>query len=903
MNYTYKQKINSTKNNSKKLSPADIETHVKNSGEGFEVISENQPVRPYFDYDIYYFTEEEREKSFPVDLKRVIDELKTVYDLDKGKLIIFTSNGIDTDKQEAETNRETNLLNEKVKARPNKRTMARLEKPIPYYKNSINIIIAGCGYFKSNNDIIKPQDGTFDKNVYKSYQLIRLPFATKEGQNRFKSLFLADPKIEHNIDTFHDSGYKYEDLLITNTTGETEYNEINSNPNLNVEKSTFKKSKSTLKKSKVENFIEIDIDSEDSDDSDDSDQEEKTNVKTRIITFNTVNHFKQLLTCLKIERIENMNDWLLLMRISKNIIKIFKGDDFNKSKKIIHAFMEQTPDKYKFDEVENYLIKPDEAENETPATWGSLVKMAEEDNNKKYEKLFKKAGKIKKSDIFNIERLRALRLEPRRYYWSDYNKFNNTKFSDPTEILKYLIDSSFKIMNNGKPYYMTMNKTFKEFTKHGDIVFNYSFQTMSQIPFSSLKKCCMFKLHDEEFDLYNFASTFFQKFHFSNVQMLPYCGLIDPFKTINNENERILNCFDGFRMEKYTETKPGAYEKMLYHIKNVVCGDDNELYNYVIGWIASILQKPEIKHETCLLLQGVEGCGKNKFVEIVKRLLGENLTFDTHNIDDIVGGFNAQLSGKLLVIGDELIAFAGYKKSDFIKGMLTSPNISITKKGVDTISETSFQRYIFTTNNEETLRMTSNERRICVIAVLDTKKGDYVYFKGLTDEMNDYDNIKALYDYLNNYDLSNFDFRKAPMTKLKQDTINNQHDGIFNWFIDYAETINISQRQKEIMLLATEGHDLFKIYINKFIRRKDFNNKMMNLLKCQYVKKTTGRYFIFNIAGMNALFKDLYKNDINIITVSTPSLANIRPVYRTNNINTDKLININNDMFDTDEDD
>ena len=68
-------------------------------------------------------------------------------------------------------------------------------------------------------------------------------------------------------------------------------------------------------------------------------------------------------------------------------------------------------------------------------------------------------------------------------------------------------------------------------------------------------------------------------------------------------------------------------------------------------------------------------------------------------------------------------------------------------------------------------------------------------------------------------------------------------------------------------------------------------------------KKTTGRYFIFNIAGMNALFKDLYKNDINIITVSTPSLANIRPVYRTNNINTDKLIKIKNDMFDTDEDD
>ena len=129
---------------------------------------------------------------------------------------------------------------------------------------------------------------------------------------------------------------------------------------------------------------------------------------------------------------------------------------------------------------------------------------------------------------------------------------------------------------------------------------------MTQNPFISLKKCCIFKLNGDEYDLYDFSITFFQKFHFSNVQMLPFPGTIDPFKTVNNENERILNNFDGFRMEKYTATKPGTYEKMLYHIKYIVCGDDAELFDYVIGWIASILQKPAIKHETCLLLQGEE---------------------------------------------------------------------------------------------------------------------------------------------------------------------------------------------------------------------------------------------------------------------------------------------------------
>lgn len=841
--YIYTNKINLPKNNDKQITANELFNEIKRTSEGYEVIKPDTPVVPYFDYDYLYHTEEERAKSFDADLKRVLAELGTCYDLSIAKIIIFISNGIDTDKKCAEDRRPENLRNEQAKARPNKRTLNRLENPMPYYKNSINVILRGCGYFKSNQNIIQPTKGTFDKNVYSTYQLIRAPFATKCGQNRFKNLYTH--KRIYNIDTFTETGLTFEELLITNIKGEILINN---------------------------NIQDITIDDVQLSDDETDIISVVNNVKSEITSFTTTKHLKHLLLCLKIDRIDNMTDWLVLMRICKNIMKTFTSDDVKIAKDIIHKHMGQTPEKYKFDEVEAFLNKEEEC-NEVQATWGSLAKMAKEDNPRHYEKLLKRTGKVKKGDIFNEDRLKRLMKEPRQYYWGDYGKFNSKKYKEPDEILKYMIDTTYKIMNGGKPYYITMNKTFKEFTKTGEMIFNYEFKTINQNPFNAVKKCCIFKIRDTEYDLFDFSTEFFQKYHFMNAEMMPYAGLDDPFKKYMNMNYRILNRFEGFRMAKYTtdlicgtnNVSKGTCEKMLYHIKYIICGNDEELYKYVIGWLAWIIQHPEIKHETCLLLQGIEGCGKNKFVEIVKRILGETVCFDTYNIDDIIGGFNSQLSGKLLIIGDELVGYAGFKKSDFIKGMLTSPNISITKKGVDTIAEKSFQRYIFTTNNDETLRISNNDRRICIIGVLDDMKGNYTYFSALTAEMDDLDNIKCLYDYLANYDISNYDFRKAPETALKTETINNQLDDIYNWFTDYVDELKICGN--EILIKSKEAYESYSEYTNKFMRRKDFNHKMKKLLKCEYVRRKNGRNYVFNVNQTNDMFMKLYKNDIKILNV------------------------------------
>jgi len=241
----------------------------------------------------------------------------------------------------------------------------------------------------------------------------------------------------------------------------------------------------------------------------------------------------------------------------------------------------------------------------------------------------------------------------------------------------------------------------------------------------------------------------------------------------------------------------------------------------------------------------------------VKLLIGEHYCFDTSNMDDIIGQFNSQLSGKLVVIGDELIAYAGFRKSDAIKAMTTSKNINVTKKGVDTIQESSFHRYIFTTNNIETLRITNDDRRILVLGVSDTKKGDFKYFRELKEEMSNPDNIKKVFEYLMNYDLTGFDFRKAPVTKLKEQMIVSQLDDVYDWFVQYAEDQPIIVG--EIRILRSVAYDDYCEYTKSKMRPKDFTAKLEHLLKCEYKKFQKGRYYVFKIDATNKLLMKLMR--------------------------------------------
>ena len=113
--------------------------------------------------------------------------------------------------------------------------------------------------------------------------------------------------------------------------------------------------------------------------------------------------------------------------------------------------------------------------------------------------------------------------------------------------------------------------------------------------------------------------------------------IFDPRYTGNSQ--RVVNQWHDFP----TEARQGNCPLTLAYYRNVIASDIDELSELVLDFLAHLVQKPWEKPEFAIVLVGLKGVGKTKFVQIVQRLVGEQYYFQTSNPDDIYGRFKKHL--------------------------------------------------------------------------------------------------------------------------------------------------------------------------------------------------------------------------------------------------------------------
>ena len=272
-----------------------------------------------------------------------------------------------------------------------------------------------------------------------------------------------------------------------------------------------------------------------------------------------------------------------------------------------------------------------------------------------------------------------------------------------------------------------------------------------------------------------------------------YCHLtcdVDESSFINkwmNKNENI-KCYEDMNM--YPEPlicpsntynlwlpfeiaqKTGTYEKnenglnfILKHIK-IICDNEESVSDYVTKWMAQMLQFPATK-TTALAFVGKQGAGKSSVVRICEALIGKNKVLETTDPSrDCWGDFNGQMLNAFLVSIPEL------KKKDFlqghgkINGIITDPTITINSKGTNQITIKSFHRMIYTSNNDDPVATSKDDRRNVVIRTSDELLNNKIYFDTLYEYLKDINTLRTIYDYL--MSIPNMDeFDKIPLPKTK----------------------------------------------------------------------------------------------------------------------------------------
>lgn len=230
-----------------------------------------------------------------------------------------------------------------------------------------------------------------------------------------------------------------------------------------------------------------------------------------------------------------------------------------------------------------------------------------------------------------------------------------------------------------------------------------------------------------------------------------------------SDPETTVNLFGGFPLTP----KPGECESII-ELLNFLVGGRDEVFNWLIRWIAYPLQHPGAKMRTAVVMHGSEGAGKNLFWSVIERIYGEYSTIITQN--EIESQFNGWASKKLFVIGNEVVSRQEmYHKKGIIKNMITEPEWLINDKNMPLRKEANHANFVFFSNVMQPVTPDTGDRRFMVIWT--PKKQGLDYYQGVVNEIRN-GGVEAFYHYLMNLNIGDFnEFTEPVMTTAKDNLI------------------------------------------------------------------------------------------------------------------------------------
>lgn len=215
------------------------------------------------------------------------------------------------------------------------------------------------------------------------------------------------------------------------------------------------------------------------------------------------------------------------------------------------------------------------------------------------------------------------------------------------------------------------------------------------------------------------------------------------------------------------EARAGECGLFLSHVRENICGGNDDYYEYLLSWMARCVQRPDSPGEIAVVLRGRMGVGKGKLVKTFGSLWGRHF-MPVSDPRHLTGNFNAHLRDCVVLFGDEAF-FAGDRRHESIlKTLVTEETINIEAKGIDVEVFPNYVHMLLASNSDWVVPAGADDRRYFVLDVMDAKAQDTGYFAAIDAEL-DGGGREALLHALMTRDLKDFEVRRVPKTAALQD--------------------------------------------------------------------------------------------------------------------------------------
>lgn len=229
--------------------------------------------------------------------------------------------------------------------------------------------------------------------------------------------------------------------------------------------------------------------------------------------------------------------------------------------------------------------------------------------------------------------------------------------------------------------------------------------------------------------------------------------------------------------------------KIFKHITVILCDGEEITGKYLLDWIAHLIQKPEERAESEIIIHSVQGNGKDLFGNFIAHLIGTKYKCGYGNLDDYCRNFNAEQVGKLIVVLNELDGQSSTNsksaKNNQMKNKITDPKMRLEKKGIDAIFIDSFIRHLGFSNSVDCVYLEETDRRYCLIKANNKFAQNEVYFNPLWKEIENIEFLKNAFAYFAHRDISKYNPRNPPVTQYKKD----QKERCLNSSIEFIKYI------------------------------------------------------------------------------------------------------------------
>jgi hypothetical protein len=210
----------------------------------------------------------------------------------------------------------------------------------------------------------------------------------------------------------------------------------------------------------------------------------------------------------------------------------------------------------------------------------------------------------------------------------------------------------------------------------------------------------------------------------------------------------------------------GDVAPFIRHL-NLIFDQDETAVNFMLDFMSHMLQKPTIKLMCAPLIIGGQGIGKSMLGEFFARLVGPRNTAFI-DLNDLSSQFNGYARAHLIIV-NEFSSSASKTVRALLKGLITSPTVSLNQKNIAAIQIANHANVMMFSNDPAALPLERDDRRYFAW-ISRAKRQPQEYYTELAAWMKG-DGAAHTLHFLLNRDLSAFNPNAAPPTNASREAL------------------------------------------------------------------------------------------------------------------------------------